>query len=962
MHQHQHQRLQRLTAVALALCTGLASAAAQGKVSDAVVREEIEFARGLAERWGFVDMAQKVVAGAEATGVSDRMADELALLKCELFFSAAKSNSARRDELLAQALNAYREFAERRPYSELLPVAEAQLVSVAGYYAKSLSLKLESAAGEEAEKVRAELQSVLENSIAQSNKLISGLRAMPRDERSESDNARLYELLLNLGDMYLELGKAQDEPTFSFAQSFGAYEDLIDEAGETSPPSLRAFVGLGDNLIARGEPEEAASYYEYVVNLAMPRQDDADAWEAWKEARDGMSPDELEKRFLFLQLATDGLVRALASTGSYAEAVSAGLHFYNSWKREGLNLQQPLGYLALLSVSRAMLDSGGWIGGNWSAGEGRYFDSPEALAAAFSNRRDQKSALEVALSIAQTVNNDNKGTTLQLRAQKVISEIISRPGVSVDPEILFEAAQSDYFTKDYGAAAESFKRVLGVLERAEASKRTELGPKLLWHLGRSYQFQGRWMEAAVTYQSALERFSGDPEYDARNSSSFYDTMRELSRTARGDATIQQMFLRSEELVARYKESAAGDIAFRNAEKAYGEKDFAKALELYRQVPVDAQGYEKALVFVGACLERQGDLAGAEKAFDAYLNTFLKDPKNQTTDPRKLAARKDAQASARFYWGRVASKQAEAGNGSWDKVIELLGTYEDEFPEQANFAPAAMFIVIEAYERTGQRSKVRAAFEKMTRLFPTSTHTGAAAVKVYGALERDYNAASDPEKKQALLREMAENLEVVNRTSPQPSYVNLKREAGHWMDLGEWQKAEPIYETVLAKFGTGSDADDVQKFVVPRLGEAYLMLRKPAKAAEVLGPQVDAKKATRAAAQIHARALAGWVHYTPEGTVQVESGLGTAADLEKATGILQQLEGAVQNWTADWYAYKFDMLYAYWLWSKLDSKKLETVKTQLGFMSNDSNLGRQFKHDQMSEPQRQLYLWLAQQVQ
>ena len=31
----------------------------------------------------------------------------------------------------------------------------------------------------------------------------------------------------------------------------------------------------------------------------------------------------------------------------------------------------------------------------------------------------------------------------------------------------------------------------------------------------------------------------------------------------------------------------------NAQKAYDEKDFAKALELYRQVPVDAQGYEKA---------------------------------------------------------------------------------------------------------------------------------------------------------------------------------------------------------------------------------------------------------------------------------------------------------------------------------------------------------------------------------
>lgn len=958
----QHLRTLRLTAVALAVLATVQPAAAQGKTSDAVVREEIEFARGLAERWGFVDMAQKVIAGAEAAGVSERMADELALLKCELFFSAAKSNSTRRDELLAQALTAYREFAERRPYSELLPVAEAQLVSVAGFYAKSLSIKLDTAAGEEAETTRAELQSVLEDAIAQSNKLISGLRAIPRDDRSEADNGRLYELLLNLGDMYLELGKAQDEPTFSFNQSFGAYEDLIDEAGETSPPALRAFVGLGDNLIAQGEPEQAASYYEYVVNLAMPREVDADAWEAWKEAREGMSPDELDKRFLFLQLATDGWVRALASMGNYADAVAAGLHFHNTWKREGLSLQQPLGYLALLSVSRAMLDSGGWVGGNWSAGEGKYFDTPEALSAAFSNRRDQKSALEVALAIAQTVNNDNKGNTLQLRAQKVISEIISRPGVNVDPEILFEAAQGDYLARDYGAAAESFKRVLAVLERAEASKRTEIGPKLLWHLGRSYQLQGRIMEAAVTYQSALERFSGDPDFDARNSTGFYSAMQELQRSARGDATIQQMFQRAEELVARYQESAAGDIAFRNAEKARAEEDFVKALELYRQVPVDAQGYEKALVFIGVCLERQGDLAGAEKAFDQYLNVFLKDPKNQTTDSRKLAARRDAQASARFYWGRVASKQAEAGNGKWERVIELFEGYEDEFPEQANFAPAAMLTVLDAYEATGQRPKVRVTYEKMARLFPASPRTGAAAAKYYGVLKRDHDAEKDPAKKQALLREMADNMEVLNRTSPQASYTNLRTEGGHWMDLGEWQKAEAIYETVLSKFGAGAEADDVQKFVAPKLGEAYLMLRKPAKVVEVLAAQVDAKKATRNAAQTYARALAGWAHYTPEGAVAVETGQGTAEDLQKATEILQQLELSADKWTEDFYSYKFDKLYAYWLWSKLDSKKLEFLKAELGFLTNDSNLGRQFKHERMPEPQRQLYLWLAQQVQ
>jgi len=369
-----------------------------------------------------------------------------------------------------------------------------------------------------------------------------------------------------------------------------------------------------------------------------------------------------------------------------------------------------------------------------------------------------------------------------------------------------------------------------------------------------------------------------------------------------------------------------------------------------------------MVFIGVAHERLGDLAAAEKAFSDYLNVFLKDPKNQTTDPRKLAARREAQASSTFYWGRVAHKQAKAGSGTWDKVIELLGGYEDEFPEQTNFAPAAMLAVLEAYEAKGQRPKVRETFEKMSRLFPASPRTGAGAAMYYAVLKADFDKEQDPAKKQALLREMAENLEVLNRTSPQASYTNMRTEASHWMDLSEWAKAEALYEAIVQKFGAGTDAEDIEKFVLPRLGEAYLMLRKPAKVIEVLGPMVESKKVTRSGAQTYARALAGWAHYSAEGSVQVETGQGTAADLEKATGILNQLESAVQSWTADWYQFRFDRLYAYYVWSKLDSKKLEYLKSELNAMSNDSALGRQFKDDEMSEPQRQLYLWLAQQAQ
>ena len=42
---------------------------------------------------------------------------------------------------------------------------------------------------------------------------------------------------------------------------------------------------------------------------------------------------------------------------------------------------------------------------------------------------------DFALRIAQTVNDDNKGNVLQIRGQKLISEIIERPSVEVSPDL-----------------------------------------------------------------------------------------------------------------------------------------------------------------------------------------------------------------------------------------------------------------------------------------------------------------------------------------------------------------------------------------------------------------------------------------------------------------------------------------------------------------------------------------------
>ncbi len=288
-----HSRFQPARAVAFlvagCIATLVLTAPARAQKSDAEARDEIAFARGLAADWGFVDLSERVIRDLEDEGVSSKLGEELDLLKCEIYFIAAKGDKSRRDELLQRSIESYEDFIANA-FSDLVGDAEASLIEVASYYAKWLALQIETATGEQAESLRAEMQSVLDGAIDKTGDLISGLMSVPPDDRTETQKRTLYGLLHNRGELLLEMAKTQEDGTYSFESSFRAFENLVDEAGEASPHALRAFIGIGDNLVARGEFDDASGYYEFVVDFAIPR-DPAD----WAQAREDMSGDEVER-------------------------------------------------------------------------------------------------------------------------------------------------------------------------------------------------------------------------------------------------------------------------------------------------------------------------------------------------------------------------------------------------------------------------------------------------------------------------------------------------------------------------------------------------------------------------------------------------------------------------------------------------------------------------------------------
>ena len=124
---------------------------------------------------------------------------------------------------------------------------------------------------------------------------------------------------------------------------------------------------------------------------------------------------------------------------------------------------------------------------------------------------------------------------------------------------------------------------------------------------------------------------------------------------------------------------------------------------------------------------------------------------------------------------------------------------------------------------------------------------------------------------------------------------------------------------------------------------------------------ETKKATRETATTYARALGGWME-TEAGTpikIVAVPGVGGPEAFKDASDIYVKLEGAFTKYSAEWYENKFSLYYVNYLWSQIDSKRLDYVKGELKKFSSD--LGAGFEHENIAPPLRAKYKWLSEKV-
>ncbi len=925
-----------------ALAFGALGCASFAQKSDTAIQADLDFAKGLAEEWQFVNLAEEVLRGIESGGVSARRAEELALVKCDIFRSAAltERNRLRRNELFDRALKAYIDFVDRYRTSERRWEAEIGLVRTASLFARSIEISLDEVLGEEALKLQEQRLAVLNDAVSRTQDLVESLRATPN--RTESQTRELADLMLTRARMLYDIARSQEDGTFNFEQAFRTAEALVYIVGEGTPAALRAFDLIGRIKAAQQDWDEAVGYFQAVVETAIPP--DLAEWQQLVREQ-ALDKGAKEQRWLFLELSAGELAAAHASHGDLTAATRVALHYYNTQRREGFSFSPSLGYPTLLKIARVLLESGGWIGGNIATGDAKWYESEEAARADHA-RRNVLSTAELALRIATQVKDENQGNILQLLSQKLISEISNLPGITVEPDMLLQAAQGEYHGGNFAGSIEALQRLLAIVATKDDATRLRLGGEICWWMGRNFQRMDRMLEAAMCFREGVTAWQGDPNFDAQNAQNFYRAIEQVRAADREAPAYAALFREAENLSTRFATGNKDDILYAQAERERTAGRFDAAIEKYKEIEAGADVYERALVGIAECTYRKGNVDEAARLFDEYVERYVTDPRRSVADsPVRQRNRAEAMAKAEFYRPFIAAERARATPtdlDGWRRVVELARSYHERYPAQTVLAPWCLDLTFEGQLALRQLEEMRETYGKLASDYPDSPRTARNAVRFYGFLaeqKQAAEAAQDVERARALELEMATLLETGNRLASSPTYANLRSESTHWMALGRFDKAEPLLRRIVQTFEqSGSDAEreGIRRYVRPDLGLTLLSMGRAGEARQVLEPlATDEKNAPSRDTVIgYCRSLVGWIEFDGERPRRVPGAAETAAELQAAINLYAKLDKLADSWGCEWYAYKFQIALAYHVWATADggpkdAAQLDPLRRQLG---------------------------------
>lgn len=388
---------------------------------------------------------------------------------------------------------------------------------------------------------------------------------------------------------------------------------------------------------------------------------------------------------------------------------------------------------------------------------------------------------------------------------------------------------------------------------------------------------------------------------------------------------------------------AADAAFRDGERLLREKRPADARAAFAAVPPEAAPYELAWVYRAVADYQLGALDEAERALTEFVEVRARDPRFAPSDAERSERRRTAVAFAELYHGLVAFDRAARSQSTadWQVARARLEPYLARHADRAELAPLAAARALSACLRLGDFAAAEALEGELFTSFPDHQASAAAALEMYRERERRRAALapSEHEESTRLLRAMARELELANRSAEEPSFANLRAESRAWLELGERARARIVLDRIVRVFGE-RERETVEKWVLADLALALARDGEPRKAAELLAPPCAAGRATPAVEGLYARVLGGWYEFEEGVGAEEFAGVEDAESFALAAEIHARLLAREPKFESRAYQLRAAALYARWRHGRTEPTERDAARAELAKLR--SELGDRFE--------------------
>lgn len=911
------------------------------------ISDQIEYARGLASSWQFLDLADAVLDGLEGADLSAEQREGLALTRADVFAAGARTigDDSLREGLFDQALDSYSAFLDSYPASALVAEAQRNYIGVARDYSTHMSDLVEEAAGDEQQRLRSAIEDRVASVLSNASEAVAYLEGI--SIRTSSQENQLWNMRIDRGRLLLTLGRAAKDGEGYLTLAEDEMGEVAFFAPTDSSFPQQAFMVLGEVYLAKGQIADAADTFEYVAENSIPFER-----EAWMDLREYLSDPQKNFRWSYLEFVTPPMIEAHMQAGNTARAANAGLHLLNMKNLEEFEVTAR-GELAMVAAARALFDAGGVVGGTPSSADFAWFQTEEEAESKGFGKRSMRPALELALTLALD-QTEGSNSLAGARAKGLINDLIESPGLNFGPDVLMQAAKGAYDARDYEAALSAFRRVLTSVQ-GDPINASLFGGEVCWYMGDTYRRQGRQLESAMAHREGVVSYKGNKSRDSQNAKAAYEQFGRFMRIDTDSNALKEMQQELARLVQDNVEPGETDVPVDLADQKYREaqsserpRDYTEAARLFAAVTSSSKHYGRCRSMIGLCHYKAGDLSKAAEAFESFEDELA------TTDDATVRGQLEAaHVRVRFFGGEVALDRED-----WTKTLEVFASFPNDFPDEREYHDSALSKAVRAAVELDRIDRALELMQELSLQFPDSSQTLSATGALFTPLWDTYRTtdAGSAEHTEVLVP-LVEVVELRNRLSKKASFDLLRIESKLLIELRRFEDALVTLERLNTTFADDEDqAEKLDTFVKPDLGVVYIQLDRLPEAHTILAPLVpdpDDKEAKSPAGDVveaYIKSVAGWMNGAASDP-DVMGGVGGADELEKAYKWATKRSGnsSLEKYTPPWFDARFLELWTLYQWSKVNSQYQSDLRQILVTFKRDYENDFEFMTESGCDP-------------